>query len=124
MSRLLPRRWRGSRRTSNHLAPTVIGSATAQLSTIPVDEELRPYFARQGFSGAQIDEQERLFAERMLSRSLRTIQHAWAIKRLTNRFSTDQLQGLDVEARSKWLAMIRGHAREVKQELAALRQGL
>jgi len=102
----------------------IAGSNVTTANTIPVDEDLRRYFANQGFSGAQIDEQERLFASRTLGRSLRAVQHAWAIKRLTGRFSAEQLRTLDLAARAKWLAMIRGHARAVTQELTTLRQGL
>ncbi len=103
--------------------PAEIGSSTSA-NTIPVDDELRRYFAKQGFAGAQIDEQQRLFASRTLGQSLRAMQHAWAIKRLTSRFSPDQIRALDPEARANWLAMLRGHARAIKQELAMLRQGL
>jgi len=102
----------------------VTGSITTTANTIPVDEELRRYFAKQGVSEAQIDEEERLFASRTLGRSLRAMQHAWALKRLIGRFSADQLRTLDPEARANWLTMIRGHARAIKQELAMLRQGL
>jgi len=104
--------------------PAAITSTTATANAIPVDEELRRYFAKQGLSGAQIDDEERLFASRALGRSLRAIQHAWAIKRLTSRFSVEELRALDPESRAKWLAMIRGHARAIHQELAMLRQGL
>ena len=105
-------------------SPAVIGSSTPTSNTIPVDEELRRYFAKQGISAAQVDEEQRLFAGRTLGRSLRAIQHAWAIKRLTGRFSTEQLRTLDPDARANWLAMIRSHARAIHQELAMLRQGL
>jgi hypothetical protein len=115
-----------ARQTKNQpsSSPALIGSSTGTANTIPVDEELRRYFAGQGLSGAQIDEEERLFASRTLGRSLRAIQHAWAIKRLTGRFSEDQLRNLDPEARANWLTMIRSHAQGIKQELAMLRQGL
>src|SRR3989442_8070748 len=50
--------------------------------------------------------------------------HAWAIKRITERLSSLQLNALTHEERAKWLAIVRAHAQSVRQETAVLRQEL
>jgi hypothetical protein len=60
----------------------------------------------------------------VLTQSSQALQHAWAIKRLTERFSPEELRQLSPEARTNWLAMIRGHCRALQHMNAALRQEL
>lgn len=84
--------------------------------------ELRRYFAAKDPSRA--DEQARRFADQMVYRSSLAMRHAWALKRLLNQFSADQLRTLAPESRAKWLTLIRTHAREFEQETKLLRQQL
>jgi hypothetical protein len=90
---------------------------------LPVEADLRRYFSK-GTSDAQADQEVFRFADRMLARSRSAYQHAWAIKRLAERFSPDDLRVLDDSARAKWLSMIREHARAFQRETASLRQEL
>ncbi len=100
---------------------------------IPLHLELRRYFAGQPAHDrraanappvANADEEVRQFATRMLARSNRTLSHAWAMRRLIERFSPETLRGLEAETRAKWLAMIREHAWALEQEITGLRREL
>jgi RNA polymerase sigma factor (sigma-70 family) len=93
-------------------------------SSMAVDSELRRYFMAKGFSGNQLDEEIRQFASRTLGHSHQALRHAWALKGLADRFSADELRSLDAPARSKWLFMIRQHARALQQEIVTLRREL
>src|SRR5207253_6291200 len=74
-------------------------------NTVPVEDELRRYLAAKGLKGAQIDDEVRRFSNRMLDQSREAMAHAWALKRLADRFSSEQLAALDTDARNKWLSI-------------------
>lgn len=93
-------------------------------NSVAVEEELRRYFAAKGFKGSQIDDEVRRLSNRMLDQSREAMAHAWALKRLADRFSPAQLADLDKEARNKWLSMIGEHAQALLQGTASLRQEL
>jgi DNA-directed RNA polymerase specialized sigma24 family protein len=90
-------------------------------NTVPVEDELRRYFAAKGFKDKQIDDEVHRFSSRMLDQSREAMAHAWALKRLADRFSPEQLAALDREARNKWLSMIGEHAQALLQKTASLR---
>ena len=92
--------------------------------SIPVDAELRRYFSGRGLSDDQVEANIRQFANRTVNRSLQALQHAWALKHLAERFSSDQLSELSPEARAKWVAMVNAHAAALQNETAALRREL
>jgi hypothetical protein len=103
------------------------GSISIQTSqpssnTLPVDKELRQYFAARNVSEAQTDEAIHQFASRAIRRSLQIVQHAKALKTLAQRFSPEELQTLDADAKSKWLLLIKQHAQALQQESAAMRR--
>ncbi len=70
---------------------------------------------------SKVDEEVRQFAARMLIRSSQTLAHAWAMRRLSERFSPETARTLEAEARAKWLAIIGAHAQALQRETAALR---
>jgi hypothetical protein len=88
----------------------------------PVQLELRRYFALKDEGRA--DEQARRFSDQMIYRSSQAMRHAWALKRLLSQFSAEELRTLAPEAKAKWLALVRTHAREFAQETRILRQQL
>lgn len=94
---------------------------TVQNNVIATESDLRAYFERQG---GNTDEVIRRFSDRMVSGSRQTTQHLWAIKKLLNQFSPAEVSKLTPEARSKWLALIRSHARAYQEQLAGLRREL
>src|SRR5260370_27310448 len=103
----------------------VVQGVQAASSTLAVEAELRRYLSKNPrLSGGQIDDEIHRFAGNALRRSFRAVQHAWALKRLAERFSPDDLRTLAPEARAKWLSMMNGHAAAIRQELAGLRQEL
>src|SRR5262249_35647232 len=88
----------------------------------PVEADLRRYFGGKG--GAQSEEAARGFAARALDLSKEALRSAWALNRLTGRFSTEDLRALDAKARAQWLAMIQGHARALARQTGDLRREL
>src|SRR5260370_15208166 len=89
-------------------------------NTIPVDADLRRYVAGKGMSGNETAASIRRFANNVVDRSSQVLQHAWALKRLTERFSPDDLRNLSPDARAHWLSMIGEHCRALQQSNAAL----
>ncbi len=104
--------------------PVMVERNESTANAIPVDAELRRFFAAKGLSEEQVTASVRRFANRMVDRSSQVLQHAWALKRLAQRFSPDELRELSPQARATWLSMIRDHARVLQQENAGLRQEL
>jgi RNA polymerase sigma factor (sigma-70 family) len=111
----------GRQKPSASNATSVRQVEVPQGSTIPVDRDLREYFSSKGISNDRIDEEIRQYSNRVLSRSRQALRHAWALKRLAERFTPEDLKALSAEARAKWLRMIREHAQGFQQETEQLR---
>ena len=101
---------------------TQSGPTSVSVETVETSNNVFPAYAdlRARFS----DEEARAFAIRMVKRSHNAMRHAWALKRLLNQFSAEDLRGLNAEARAKWLSLIRAHAIAFEQETRSLRQEL
>ncbi len=112
-----------SKSTSSQ-GPTSVEGISPARDTIPVDAEVRKYFAGQGTPPERIDEEIRQFSRKVLNRSRRIRLHALALKQIVERFSTTDLQTLDPATRAKWRTMIVEHAHAFQQESAALRREL
>ncbi|HKR59764.1 MAG TPA: hypothetical protein VJS64_08505, partial [Pyrinomonadaceae bacterium] len=95
--------------------PTTVEGVEVAADTFPAYQDLR---ARMS------DEEARVFAARMVSRSHSAMRHAWALRRLMSQFSADDLATLQPEAHAKWIALIQSHARAFERETAGLRQQL
>ncbi|HYL97473.1 MAG TPA: hypothetical protein VEZ90_00855, partial [Blastocatellia bacterium] len=93
-------------------------------ATIPVYGRLRSHFEKSGIASEQIDDQIKKFAAAALSDSREALRHAWALKRLAQEFSPEELQSLGPEARARRGQMIIEHARSARDELAKLSQQL
>ena len=113
-----------ARRPKGEASSGSISIETSQPSsnTLPVDRELRQYFASRNVSEAQTDEAIRQFAGRVIRRSLQIVKHARALKTLAERFSPEELRTLDADAQAKWVLLIRQHAQALQQESAAMRR--
>ncbi len=104
---------------------SVVERVESESSGIPVSDELRAWLSREkGLSPAQIETAVNSFASRQLNRSNQSLQHAWALKHLVERFSAEELRALNGEARAKWLEMIAAHAVTLERETRELRQEL
>jgi hypothetical protein len=100
----------------------------------PIHEELRRYFAARKQKGllpeaeespeSRVDGEIRRFSSRVMGRSRQALLHAWALKRLAERFSLEELRTLDPQARTKWQAISRNHARAFQIETEKLRTDL
>jgi hypothetical protein len=99
----------------------IIQQVEVEKDTCPACPELSRHFSP---AGRQTEEAVRRFADRMLERSSRLLQHAWAIRRLKEGFSGEELRALSPEARARWLALVRSHARALEREAAQMRQAL
>jgi len=88
-----------------------------------VQSELRRYFSSKGVPENQLDERSSQFAYRMVGESSQALQHAWAMRRLGERFSPEELRSLDPKARAKWNGLIRQHAQALRRNLVTLREG-
>jgi DNA-directed RNA polymerase specialized sigma24 family protein len=102
----------------------VIEQTQPESNAIPADADLRRYFVNKGLSGSQLDMEINRFANRAIAHARAALFRASALKRLTDRFSREELRTLDPEARAKWLGMIREHARAFQNETSALRRDL
>jgi anti-sigma factor RsiW len=78
--------------------------------------ELRRHFSS--------DEEIRQFAARIVSQSRSAMRHVYAMKRLLGQFSPEELRTLTPEAKGKWLALIRSHARAYQSDAEGLRREL
>lgn len=105
-------------------APGVLEHVEPSENRIPAEEELRLYFIRKGSAEEQVGAEIRSFAFRSSSRAQRAVQHAWALKRLVERFSGNEASTLSEESRAKWLSMIEEHALAVRREASSLRAEL
>jgi hypothetical protein len=91
---------------------------------IPADAELRAHFAARLADGARVDAEIKRFAARAMGHSRQALLHASALRRLVGRFTPEEARALGVDARAKWLSMIREHAGAYRREVAALRSQL
>jgi DNA-directed RNA polymerase specialized sigma24 family protein len=91
---------------------------------IPVDSDLRRYFSGRGFTGEALEQQIRSFATRVVNRSQQVQAHAYALRSLVNRFSVQDLQAMDPDAKRKWRSMICAHAEALSRDTAALHREL
>ncbi len=111
-----------AKQTSNK--PTPLPSTRAVEITsnaMAAEPDLRAYFSGKG---KDTDEAIRQYAARMVSLSGRAMDHIWAMKRLLNQFSLEEVRTLTPEARNKWIRLIRSHARSYQQTNESLRHEL
>jgi hypothetical protein len=98
--------------------------AGATANVVPVDADLRRYLRSKGVTDKQLDDEVSRLSNRMLNHSHQALFHAFAMKNLVERFSSDDLRSLDADAHAKWRAMIAAHADKLQRELSATRQEL
>jgi len=114
----------GARRNKRSSAVEVQQVDIDGTALIPVYPELNRYFAAQGVTGERMDEAVRQFSNRMLALSRRALRHAWALRRVANQFSAEQVRALTTEAKLKRLAIIREQASAFNQATEQLRAEL
>lgn len=88
-----------------------------ETSTFPAEPDLRARFGDD-------DQAVRQFASRTIARSSSAMNRLWAMRRLKGQFSPADLARLTPAARTKWLNVIRSHARSYLNELGSLKRDL
>jgi hypothetical protein len=99
-------------------------AASGSTSTQRIEAAGDVFPAYADLRGRFSDEEARRYATAMVNRSHEAMRRAWALKRLLQQFSADELRTLSPEARAKWLGLIRAHADAFERESAHLRQQL
>lgn len=102
----------------------IITTETVTANSIAVHAEVRRYLLARGLPEHQVETEVGRVANQVLMRSHRAMLHVWALKSLVGRFSVEELETLDTEARAKWLGMVRAHAHEFQREAQGLRREL
>lgn len=105
-------------------AEIVIQQAEPSARVLAIDTDLRHFFSQRGLSGEQLDREVMRFANRTLGKSRSALFRALALKRLAQRFSPEELRTLAPVARTKWLTLLREHARAFRTETISVRQEL
>jgi hypothetical protein len=103
--------------------PVSVRQTEATANTVAVDSELREYFSQRGKAG-DLDEAVRSFSSTTVNRAYRALFHAVSLQRVVNRFANVDMRTVTPDARAKWLAMVRDHARAYAREMAILREEL
>jgi RNA polymerase sigma factor (sigma-70 family) len=104
---------------------------TAAGATIPAEPILRAYAERRIATGAArlspdeatraVDAEIRQVATQLVKRSARALRQAYALNRLSNRFTLTEIQSLNESGRAEWAALAREHTRNFSDETSALR---
>ncbi|MGH9881930.1 MAG: hypothetical protein ACRD6N_10875, partial [Pyrinomonadaceae bacterium] len=93
-------------------------------AALPIEPDLRRYFAARGVSPEQLDQEIAKFASRLMRQSLQARLYARSLKQTMNRFSPDDLRALTPEARQKLMTLIRQQAASLHREISNLRSEL
>jgi len=108
--------------------PSLIQEYDTTAREIPAQAELQGFFARKlgERSGDPVDKEMieseiRKFTNNILRRSQRALLSGYALKRLVDRFSPDELRAFDTENRASWHSLIAAHAHNLAVETAAMR---
>jgi DNA-directed RNA polymerase specialized sigma24 family protein len=100
---------------SSSSSPVTIDRVEITEGTSPVYQDLRRRYS---------DYEARTFADRILSRSRQARRHALALKQIVERFTPDDLNSLEPNARLKFISMVRQHAQIFQRESENLRREL
>jgi hypothetical protein len=110
------------RRAESSGGPITVYSAVQ--SGAPADTALRRYLAANGEPAAHMDAAVAALEHNALDHAQHALQQAYALNRLGNAFSAEELRALPADARRQWAAMVAGHAQSLQAELLALEQPL
>jgi len=104
--------------------PAAIQHVEVPLGAIPVELELRGFFAKRGLTNEQVEREIQQFAHRMFHRSTQARARALALKQIAERFAPAELQAMEPQALAKWRAMANEQALAFQREAEALRRDL
>ena len=117
---------RVARETSTRRSSDSISLERIQVASnsIPLEPDLRQYFASRGVPNNQIDDEVKKLSRTALAHSSQALQHAGALTSLTSRFSLEELKTLDSASRAKWLALVQKHAQGLRTNVVLLQREL
>lgn len=108
-------------RPSNSGENITLDSVTAQVEQfLPVEPELRAYFAKKGIAGDELNAGIRNYAGAVRDRSRALRRNALALKQLAERFSPAEMEQLDPAKRDQWKALLRSKAAAVAGDVRSL----
>jgi RNA polymerase sigma factor (sigma-70 family) len=84
------------------------------------DERIRRYFSAQGLSGDRLDAAVAQFSRDALQHAQRALQHAYALDRLGDSVSAEELRTMRLPAQKEWTGMVDSHATGLEAELRSL----
>lgn len=90
----------------------------------PARQIVHEYFRLHGAPDSALANRTREFASRIVDRSGGAVAHTWALQRLVNRFSAEEQRALPAATYAAWARLVEGHARQVGELTASLRQEL
>lgn len=110
------------KKSDNQTSPPIIQMETHKIEglSFPAESQVREYFAKQGKG----DEAVKQYAMQMVNRSEQAMRFLYALKRLKDQMSPGEFEKLTPAARTKWLTLVKTHARSYKQEINVLRREL
>lgn len=104
-------------------------SPTTSVYNIPktegaADAAIRKYLEAKGLEGKQLDFAVAQFSRDALEHAQRALQHAYALDRLGNAFTPEELRSAAPVAQQEWANMVSRHASGLQGELQMLRDQL
>jgi hypothetical protein len=104
-------------------SPTAGYSVQFSSDRLPLQDQLERYFAKDG-EGERgvVSKNLNAFTRKVVSQSQAALDHAWALRRLAERYGSEQMQ--QSLPRTKWLlqVMIREHLAELTKQVAMTRE--
>ncbi len=98
-----------------------IESVTAQVEQLlPVEPELKEYFAKKGIAGEELDTHIKSYSASVLDRSRAMRRNALALKQLAERFSPAEIQQLEPAKRDEWRTLLRSKAAAIVGDVRSL----
>jgi hypothetical protein len=88
------------------------------------DTPVRQHFESKGLAGATLDRAVEQFSLDALTHAQKSLQHAYALDRLGNAATSDELHTVNEQAQREWTEMVQDHARGVQDELRVLQKQL
>ena len=102
-----------------------VDDVTAEVrQKLPVEPELRVYFARRGISEDRMPEEVRTFSTAVLNRAEALSRNALALKSLAERFSPADIDRLGPKKREEWKWLVRSKAGAIAGDVRSLQSQL
>jgi DNA-directed RNA polymerase specialized sigma24 family protein len=111
-------------RVPHATAHSGVGAYNLVQATAPVDALLHEYFAGKGLTGDAANSAVAEFSCSALEHGQQALQHAYALDRLGDSFTPNELRAIGPVQQQQWAAMVTRHASALQAELRALHEQL